>query len=152
MSLHLTLSAETASLRDLSELRLQARFENRGKKPLSAVIDATPLSHGTYRVEFRDARGGPVDLEQFGMCGMMSPLLEHEIFLVEAGGVVSTPVHGARSSGLPPGDYAVRVTYGAHASRHGEESWTPVVKERLKHFWAGTLVSDWVPFTIRSKS
>jgi hypothetical protein len=149
MSLGLTLVASESSVRTLSELRLVARFENRGKKPLSVLIDATPLSHARYTVEFQAADGRPPDLAGFGMCGTMAPLMEHEIFLVDAGAVATTPVHVGRGSGLAPGDYRVRVTYHAHQSTHGKDGWTPVVKERLKQFWVGTLVSDWVPFTIR---
>jgi hypothetical protein len=149
MALHLTLVASPKTLQNLSELRLEARFENRGKKPLSAIIDATPLSHGKYTVEFQSADGRAADLRGFGMCGTMAPLMDHEIFLVDAGAVATTPVQVGRFSGLAPGDYRVRVTYASHKSTHGKDSWTPAVKERLKHFWAGTLVSDWVPFAIR---
>lgn len=147
MTLHFTLVADKATLRTFSDLRLHARFENRGKKPLSAVIDVTPLSHGSYTVEVQDADGGPPDLDSFGLCGTMSPLMEHEIFLVEPGAAVDVPVH-LDHAGLAPGSYRLRVTYHARKSSDDEEGSTPVVKERLRHFWTGTLVSEWIPFTI----
>lgn len=152
VSLHLTLLAEKRELRRLSDLQLTALFENRGKKPLSAVINATPLSHGRYEVEFQDSEGRAPNLHHFGKCGTMSPLLDHEIFDVAPGTVHRVPVYGGQGADLPPGAYRVRVTYEAYPSDHGKESWTPVVKERLKYLWTGTLVSDWVPFTIRPTS
>jgi hypothetical protein len=148
MTLHLTLSVQKPSVSTLYELRLTARFENRGKKPLSAVIDATPLSHGDYSVEFQDAEGRPVDLDGFGMCGTMAPLVDHEVFLVEPGSTADILVHPGRGT-LGAGAYRVRVSYHAYRNDHGKDSWTPVVKERLKHFWTGDLISDWVPFTIQ---
>jgi hypothetical protein len=151
MTLRLTLVAEKTDLSRFADLQLFAQFENRGKKPLSAVINATPLSHGDYTVEIRDALGRPPDLERFGMCGTMAPLLEHEIFVVEPGATHRQHVYSGAAN-LPAGAYKARVTYTAQRSDHGRESWTPVVKQRIEVLWTGTLVTEWLPFTIRPVS
>jgi hypothetical protein len=149
MSLRLTLALDQPDLQSISHMKPVARLENRGKKPLSAVIHATPLSHGEYSIEVQDARGRPVRLNAIEMCGMMSPLMEHEIFIVEPGASVDLPIPMGNIGPIPPGSYRARVTYRAHHSDSHKENWTPVVKDRLRHFWTGTLSSDWTPFTIR---
>lgn len=151
MTLHLKLlreSPETVS--HLSHLRLAAEFENRGRKPLTVLIDATPLSHGEYDLEFTDDRDRPVDASILGMCGTVSPLQEHEILVVEPGATLRTPVHAGRGT-LGPGSYRARVRYEAHRSDHGRDSLSPVVAQRLKHFWTGTLRSNWIPFAVTGK-
>jgi hypothetical protein len=149
MTLHLTLSigAATDGARSLEQLNLTATFENRGRKTLSVVIDATPLSHGTYDLDFTDPKGKPVRADSFGMCGTMSPLQESEIADVAPGGSFTTPVHSAGVR-LKPGTYKVRVRYRAHRSDHAADSLSPVVVKRLSHFWTGTLQSDWVSLTL----
>ena len=149
MSLHLTLStgAATEAARSLEQLNLIATFENRGRKTLSVVIDATPLSHGRYDLEFTDAKGKPVRPDSFGMCGTMSPLQETEIADVAPGGSFITPVHAGRMT-LKPGAYKVRVRYEAHDSDHAADSLSPLVVQRLKHFWTGSLQSNWVTLTL----
>ncbi len=147
MTLHLTLSAESTSGRLLESLHLAAEFENRGKKPVSVVIDVTPLSHGSYTLEITDPKGKPVNAHAFGMCGTVSPLQESEIALVEAGKTFRTPI---RSGGLTlaPGAYRARVRYHAHQSGRDEESLSPEVVKRLKHFWTGTLHSNWISLAL----
>jgi hypothetical protein len=155
MSLHLTLSVDSgrgglqdrATIRHLENLTLVAEFENRGNAPLSVVIDATPLSHGRYRLEFTDDREQPVHPESFGKCGTMSPLQEREIALVEAGSAFRTPVHGERGT-FGPGSYRARVQYEAYESDHARESLAPAVVMRLKHLWTGTLISNWISFIL----
>jgi len=139
---------DRVEVRQGSEVILVARLQNLGKKVLSGVINATPLSHGGYKVEVRDREGRPVNLHTIGMCGTMSPLMEHEIFDVEPGGAVPILV-GANFYFTPPGSYEARIRYEAHESdRVAEKDLDPVVVRRLKHFWTGTLHSNWVPVTI----
>lgn len=147
-ALRLALEADRAEIRHLAELRLTAVFENPGKKPLSVLIHATPLSHGGYDVEVVDAQGRPADLDGFGMCGTVAPLMEHEIQVVEPGATFRTPVHPGRGSSLKPGSYRIRVAYHAHDSDHHRDSLAPVVVQRLKVFWTGGLQSDWIPLTV----
>lgn len=148
MSLHLTLStAATEAARSLEQLNLTATFENRSRKTLSVVIDATPLSHGSYDLEFTDPKGQPVRADSVGLCGTMSPLQEAEIVDVAPGGSFTTPVHSAGVM-LKSGTYKVRVRYEAHDSDHAADSLSPVVVKRLKHLWTGTLQSNWVSLTL----
>jgi len=77
----------------------------------------------------------------------MSPLLEHEIALVEAATTFRTPVQAGRLT-LAPGAYRARVRYEAHTSDHGKESLAPEVVKRLKHLWIGTLHSNWISLTL----
>src|SRR5262245_22221304 len=148
MKPHLTLLVDGVSeVRHLENLNLVAEFENRGKKPISVVIDVTPLSHGSYALEFTDDRERPVHPDTFGMCGTMSPLQEHEIALIDAGSRFRTPVHAGRGT-LDPGNYRARLRYNAHDSYRGPESLSPEVVRRLKHFWTGTLVSNWISLTV----
>ena len=151
MALRLTLSIETApeTLRHLSELSLVATFENRTKKIVSVLIDATPLSHGRYTLEFTAETGRPVRPDSFEMCGTIAPLQEHEIADVKPGESFRTAVHTDRMR-LPPGTYRARVRYHAHKSDRGADSLSPVVATRLKHFWTGTLLSDWLPLTLQA--
>jgi hypothetical protein len=139
---------DRVEVRKGAPVTLVARLQNRGKKVLSAVINATPLSHGEYKVEVRDREGRPVNLHAIGMCGTMSPLMEHEIFDLEPGATVPILV-GAHFDLTPPGSYEARVRYEAHESdRVAKEDLDPAVVRRLKHFWTGTLHSNWVPVTI----
>ena len=147
MTLHLRLTAETTSGRILEQMNLSAEFENRGKKPVSVVIDVTPLSHGSYDLEFTDADGTPINARSFGMCGTVSPLQEREIALVEPGKTFRTPVQSAGMT-LAPGAYRIRVRYEAHRSDRGEDSLAPEVVKRLKRLWTGTLRSDWISVTL----
>ena len=135
---------------DLSHVTIVARLQNRGEQPFSVVINATPLSHGKYSIEVRDAQARPVSLHSFGMCGTMSPLLDHEIVDVAPGGTFQTLVGGRFHGMSTPGAYEARVRNEAHDSdRFGGERLDPVVVERLNHFWTGTIDSNWVPVTIR---
>jgi len=151
MALRLTLVSETApgiQIRHLEQLNLAADFENRGKKPVSVVIDATPLSHGSYALEITDAQGKPVKARAFGMCGTMSPLQESEIALIEAGTTFRTPVQSGRLT-LAPGGYRARVRYEAHRSDHAKDSLAPEVVKRLRHLWTGTLHSNWISLALQ---
>jgi len=151
MALHLTLLSEIApgtEIRHLEQLNLAAQFENRGKKPVSVVIDVTPLSHGSYALEITDPKGKPVDARAFGMCGTLSPLQESEIVLVGAGKTFRTPVQAGGLT-LAPGAYRARVRYEAHNSDRNEDSLTPEVVRRLKRLWTGTLHSNWISLTLQ---
>jgi hypothetical protein len=140
---------ERAERRDFSDATFVARLQNRGKEPLSVVIHATPLSHGNYTIEVRDGGGRPVNLRAFGRCGTMSPLMEHEIVDVAPGETFQILVGGHFDSQTRPGAYEARIRYEAYENdRFGEDRLDPVVVERLKHFWTGTLHSNWVPVTI----
>jgi hypothetical protein len=156
MALHLTAGIDDGNggfldrveVRKGSEVTLVARLQNLGDQVLSGVIHATPLSHGEYKVEVRDGEGRPVEIHTIGMCGTMSPLMEHEIFDVEPAGTVQILV-AANFYFNPPGSYEARIRYEAWESKRvADEFLEPVVVQRLKHLWTGTLHSNWVPVTI----
>lgn len=148
-SLTLSLNAEPsgATIRSLGELNLIAEFKNRGARPVSVLIDVTPLPNGGYDLEFTDEKGRPVRPDAVGMCGTVSPLQEHEISLVEPGAAFRTPIR-ADHIVLEPGSYRVRVTYEAHDSPRDEQPSSDAVATRLNHLWTGTLQSNWLPLTL----
>lgn len=156
MSLQLTLGVggltgplgKTATVQHLAGLSLFAEFRNPGKKPLAAVIHATPLANGEYAIEITDAEGKPVDVDRMGGCGTMSPLMDHEIFTVEPGMVIRTPVHLNFHFLRTPGIYRLRVRYRAWNDPATGRGAQPTAEKRLKQLWTGTLHSDWITFTV----